>query len=59
MYMSENSKRVPRQLYILVSFTPWVIYLVFNWFAGGFGVVLAFTSSFAIVFIGLFRRGLV
>jgi hypothetical protein len=31
--------------------------LGFNWFAGGFGVVLAFTYSFAIVFIGLFRRG--
>jgi hypothetical protein len=57
--MGENSKRVSGQLYILVSFTPWVIYWVLTGFVGGFGVVLAFSSSFAIVFIGLFRRGLV
>jgi all-trans-retinol 13,14-reductase len=58
MYMGENSKRVSGQLYILVSFTPWIIYWVLTGFVGGFGVVLAFTSSFAIIFIGLFRRGL-
>jgi all-trans-retinol 13,14-reductase len=58
MYMGENNRRVSGQLYILVSFTPWIIYWVLTGFVGGFGVVLAFTSSFAIIFIGLFRRGL-
>jgi all-trans-retinol 13,14-reductase len=58
MYMGENNRRVSGQLYILVSFTPWIIYWVLTGFVSGFGVVLAFTSSFAIVFIGLFRRGL-
>jgi all-trans-retinol 13,14-reductase len=52
--MGENSKRVPGQLYILISFTPWIIYWVLTGFVGGFGVVLVFTSSFAIIFIGLF-----
>jgi len=56
--MGENSVGVPGQLYILVSFIPWILYWFLTGFAGGFGVVLAFVSSLAIVFIELFRREL-
>jgi all-trans-retinol 13,14-reductase len=40
----------------LVSFIPWILYWVLTSFVGGLGVVLAFLSSLAIIFIGLFRR---
>jgi Phytoene dehydrogenase and related proteins len=40
----------------LVSFIPWILYWVLTGFVGSFGVVLAFVSSLAIVFIGLLRR---
>jgi all-trans-retinol 13,14-reductase len=40
----------------LVSFIPWILYWFLTSFVGGLGVVLAFLSSLAIIFIGLFRR---
>jgi all-trans-retinol 13,14-reductase len=40
----------------LVSFIPWILYWVLTSFVGGLEVVLAFLSSLAIIFIGLFRR---
>lgn len=54
--MGASSRKAPGQLYILVSFIPWILYWVLTGFVGSFGVVLAFVSSLAIVFIGLLRR---
>jgi len=54
--LGASSRKAPGQLYILVSFIPWILYWVLTGFVGSFGVVLAFVSSLAIVFIGLLRR---
>jgi len=58
MCLGSGKRRVPVQLYILVSFVPWILYWVLTGFNVVLGVVLALVSSLAIVFIELFRRGL-
>jgi len=58
MCLGSGKRRVPGQLYILVSFVPWILYWVLTGFNVVLGVVLALVSSLAIVFIELFRRGL-
>jgi len=58
MYVTKGVRKVPGQLYILVSFTPWILYWVLTGFIGGVGVAIAFASCVAVVFVELSRKEL-
>jgi all-trans-retinol 13,14-reductase len=56
MNTASGGRRVPGQLYILLSFIPWILYWVLSGFAGGVGVVAAFVVSIIIIIPQLLRE---
>jgi len=45
----KRARRVPGQVYVLVSFAPWILYWVLSGLAGELGITLAFAISLAIL----------
>jgi all-trans-retinol 13,14-reductase len=56
MNAASGGRRVPGQLYILLSFIPWILYWVLSGFTGGVGVVAAFVVSIIIIIPQLLRE---
>jgi len=45
----ERARRVPGQVYVLISSAPWILYWVLSGLAGELGITLAFATSLAIL----------
>jgi len=54
--VEDNNRVIPGQLYILISFTPWILYWVLTGFTGELGVIAAFAASLGITTSQLLRR---
>ncbi len=56
MGAARRARRVPGQVYVLVSFSPWILYWTLSGLVGELGIALAFAVSLAIIAPQL-RRG--
>ncbi len=56
MNVKKSSRRIPGQLYIIISFIPWILYWVLTSFIGELGVIVAFAVSLVMNIFQLFRR---